>query len=450
MKRPWMELGAVALGAVGLSSGVALVVKQEQREVAAQAVCVRAEQHGAVADDGADDRVALQFALDAASAGPECLDLGPGRFDVTRPPLPRDGVASLTVRGTVRITGNRTELSMMGSGVRPGEATPGDWVLMQVGPGAANVTISGIGFDGSRRGETEEQTHLLQVRGPASDVTIEHDTFNLPAPAAGDCIRVLGEFDAPVRNTTIRDVFAPACYRSFLGLQRGAYGGMVERVETVWVGDQVVDSEATGGGVAVGCRPAITDWTFRHSIFRGGSSGPGIAAMSIGGRDCSVMDRTLVQDVVIEGGGLDILDVGEVTLEGLHVQVDRGTGAPTLLARKRVGSLVVRDSTFVRGPGASAQPVIQVSAQAGQRPASAVFSRVRVEQHTRAPAMRLEWLDSLVLRDARLDYRGVTSVDPAISALGTGRVTMTDVVLSGPWAGIAPGNATLDRVTRAP
>jgi hypothetical protein len=411
------------------------------------APCVRPADYGARPDDGADDRAALQRALDAATSGPGCLELAPGRYDVTRRPEP--GVAaipSLVARGPLGITGAGATLALLGSGIRPGETAPGDWTLLEVsGP---DVAISGVAFDGAGRTSTGEQTHLLQVRGPAERVTIERSSFNLPGPgAAGDCIRLLGEADRRVRGVTIRDVLAPACFRSFLGVQRGVHGLLVEQVETTRVGDQAIDFEPTGGA-AFGCTPIISGVTIRDSVFRRGAE-RGIT-ISVAGDTCALADDVTIADSVIEDGGIDLLDVGRVTLAGLRVENARGFDAqPTLLARKRVGALVVRDSTFVRNSHERPSPVVQVSAQGNGRPTFAAFSRVTLEQATPRSAIRVEGLGALVVRDARLIYRGAGPGDWAVSG-SADSVTLADVEVSGAWRGRASMPATQLRVTTAP
>lgn len=400
--------------------------------------CVRAEDHGAVADDGMDDRPALQSALTAAIGG--CLELEQGRYHVTRrPELHASAHPSLVVRGPMRISGGT--LAMLGSGVRPGETAPADWTLLQVQ--SPDVIISGVVFDGSERTVTGEQTHLVQVRGPAERVTIERSSFNLPGPnQGGDCIRLLGEAAGRIRDVTIRDVRAPACFRSFLGVQRGVHGLVVEQVETTWVGDQAIDFEPTGGP-AFNCSPIVSDVVIRHSVFRR-QVDRGIT-ISVAGDDCALADDILISDSVIEDGGIDLLDVGRVTLVGLRIENARGFDAqPTLLARKRVDSLVVRDSILVRNLHPLAHPVVQISAQGAGRPTAATFSRVTLDQATARAAIRVESLASLVVRDSEAVYRGGAAGDWAVSGNATS-VTLADVQVVGPWRGATSMPATIIR-----
>lgn len=407
--------------------------------------CVRVE---GIAGDGLDDRGVLQAAIVEATAGPGCLELEPGRYDVSRRPEPgAAAIPSLRANGPIRIAGSGATLAMLGSGVRPGETVPGDWVLLEVtGP---DITVSGLAFDGAARTATGEQTHLLQVRGPASNVMVERSTFNLPGArgTGGDCVRLFGEVDRRVLGVTLRDLSAPACVRSAIGLQRGVHDVMIERVQTAVAHGQAIDFEPTGGPM-FGCTPIISSVMIRNSVFRRGED-RGIT-IAVAGDGCAVTEDVTISDSVIEDGGIDIVDVGRVTLERLRVENARGfDAAPTLYAHGRGAELVVRDSTFVRAPHERPHPVVQVSGVPGKAPAFALFSGVTFEQSTPRAAIRAENLGSLVVRSSSFVYRGAAAGDWSVSG-SAGAVTLADVQVAGAWRGVASMPATLIRTEIAP
>jgi hypothetical protein len=224
--------------------------------------CLQTEDFAAVPNDGADDRVQLQAAIDAAQTGPRCLAIGQGTFHSTRKPTPGTAsIPSLRITRTLTLRGagaDATVLAMLGSGILPEETAPRDWRLLKVS-GAADVSISDLRFDGSARTATGEQTHLLHLIGPTKHVVVERASLTLPEigpTTGGDCIRLLSQVGALVRDTTIRDVTGPDCDRSFISLQRGVDGLVIERSESVRVRDQAIDFEPTNGE-SFQCQPSI-------------------------------------------------------------------------------------------------------------------------------------------------------------------------------------------------
>ncbi len=414
---------AALAGVLGLATfAPALLVSSSS------ATCV---QPASTPGDGLDDRAAVQAAIDEAVAGPGCVDLGGGRWDISRRPEAGPiGIPSLSIRGPLVLRGPGT-LAMLGSAVRPGELAPADWVLLEVR--ATDVVLQDVAFDGAARGASGEQTHLLQVRGPSERVVVERSTFSLPR-VGGDCIRLLGEAGARVRDVTIRDVHAPVCWRSFLGIQRGVHGVLFERVRTDWVGDQVIDSEPTGGP-NFACQPIASGITIRDSVLRRGV--PHGIAISVAGDGCAVMDAVLIENVVLPDGGIDIIDVGTVTLRGLHVASAPAPDAqPTILARRRVGALTIQDSVITRAAHAKPQPVIQISSLSGVAPTWAWLDNVTVEQADPRAAVRTEGLGTLVIRRSRLRYTGAAG-DWAISG-STGALVLDGTEVTGAWRGVSP------------
>ena len=216
-------------------------------------MCLDVLDYGATCNDGLDDRVATQTWLDAQSPLTPGCDLPPCTLSYARNPEPgTQHIPSIRVRGTgKRFWGagkNATTIEMIGGSGR-------DWTLVDV-TGEGHV-VGNFTATGANRGLTEsEQTHLIQLTGPASDIDVLDAELHLPQQAGnhgGDCIRMLGSEPLGqepkfVNGVTIERVFAPECDRSFVGFQRGTYNVWIANVISIIVGDAAFDFEPTGQG----------------------------------------------------------------------------------------------------------------------------------------------------------------------------------------------------------
>jgi hypothetical protein len=350
-----------------------------------------------------------------------------------------------------------TTLAMLGSGTCPGCPAPLDWRLLDVS-GASDVSISDLAFDGSERTATGEQTHLLHLTGPTEHVVVERATFTLPVigpNAGGDCIRLLGTVTELVRDTTIRDVTGLDCDRSFVGLQRGLEGLVIERSESVRVGDQAIDFEPTGGP-SFECQPIIRNVLMRTlTLRRGATQGLTVA---IGGDGCAVADNVTLTDSVVEDGTVSILDARNVTLSRLNLTSLPGNAAPTVLARKRIQNLRILDSVIERVAGSGAGFAIQVSSQSGANPTDVLLSGVQVRQATTSPMIRTIDLSRLIVVGSDLVHTGAPLDNAAVVVSGTTAQpaeapVLVDTTVQGPlaaavrMAGVFNGQPVLVRVT---
>jgi hypothetical protein len=406
-RRILLALFLVLAGCAVMATGAA---------AAAPTTCIRAEDFGAVPNDGQDDRVQLQAAIDAAQAGSGCLELGPGTFHATRKPTA--GVASipsLRISDSLVLRGagqGVTTLAMLGPSVNTA-----DWWLLNVA-GATDVTITGLTLDGSQRTNTGEQTHLLQLIGPTQHVVVEHVTFNLPVigpSTGGDCIRLLGTATDWVRDTTIRDTIGVDCDRSFVGLQRGVDGLVIERSESVKVGDQAIDFEPTGGE-AFNCQPIIKNVLMRALTLRRATT-DGLT-ITIHGAGCAVAQNVTLTDSIVEDGTVSILDAADVTLSRLHLRSLPGSSEATLLARKRIVNLRILDSVIDRLAESGTGLAIKVNNQSGAYPTDVLVSGVRVEQATPGALVGTAGLKRLVIVNTQLVYTGPPVTTPAVVVCG--------------------------------
>jgi hypothetical protein len=386
--------------------------------------CIRAEDFGAVPNDGKDDRDQLQAAVAAAQAGPGCLELGPGKFHATRrPTLGAASIASVRITGSVSVRGageGVTVLAMLGSGTCPGCGGPSNWRLLEITE-AANVSVSGLSLDGSERTNTGPQTHLLQVTGPTQHVVIEHVTFTLPnigLHGGGDCIRLLGEFTQLVRDTTIRDIRGVDCDRSFIVLQRGVDGLVIERSESVrvGVGGQAIDFEPTA--LTTGdCRTLIRNVFMRDLVLR--RAADRALTVAIAGFDCAVTDNVTLTDSVIEDGNVLVINANNVTLSRLTLHGLAADITPTLLARGRIQNLRILDSVIERVAGSGPGNAILITGVSPANPVDALLSGVRVVQATPNPLVQTDNLTRLVIVGSELVYTGAPVGNHAVQVSGS-------------------------------
>jgi hypothetical protein len=372
---------------------------------------------GAKPNDRVDDRAAIQAAVDAAIAAHASVCFGPGNWELTRSPvLGTANIGSIRVAGAnglvIRGVGPSTRLRMKGSAGPNGTS---DWRLIDVREGSTNVTIRDLTLDGSLRGQTPEQTHLLHLTGPVSRITAERVWFDLPqypAPrTAGDCIRLLGESAAEVTDVTLRRVVGLRCDRSFVGFQRAVRRVRIEAATSFEVGDQAIDFEPTGG---VG----IFAVTIINSHFARGPGAQGPYTIALGGDGHNVADRISISSTFVQDGGVHVIDTRNVTLDDVHIRGALNSAAPVLHIRKRAQNVRVLNSTVVRPANALAGEVVSIHHQSGQSPTDVSIINSVLMQGKSAPVMSVESLNKLVLANSTLRYSGAAGAIPAITARG--------------------------------
>ncbi|WP_394841949.1 hypothetical protein LZC95_33345 [Pendulispora brunnea] len=142
--------------------------------IADPADCLDPRDHGAILNDGLDDRAALQATIDAAKSSGKPVCLAPGRFDIEINPKKageRTTEESLRIWNTDGFTmvgaGARSVLAFKGKGIRPDPSTPSSlipsaWWLLGV-RGTRNTYLGHFKIDGASRSETHEQTHSIQI-----------------------------------------------------------------------------------------------------------------------------------------------------------------------------------------------------------------------------------------------------------------------------------------------
>jgi len=449
-------------------------------DAAAQAPCsLHVEDFGAAPNNGVNDRVSIQTAIDATPTG-GVLCFGSGRFDIAiRPGIGIQDVASLKVMRGMTLRGQGagiTVLAMMGSGVRPGATFPGNWDLLQAtgGTSAAPIVIEDLTFDGAARFNTGEQTHLWHVIGPhvgtveAPAVRLERAELILPEIAippgsvdchaitplerryahcdastgaitgwhgGGDCVFVFGEhngttIDERVRGLVIRDVEAPECHRSGIAFQRGTDGVLIEDVEIVNRHDAGVDMEPSE---IPGVIPIRNVTMRRMRLSRGGSPAIGYM-MAIGGKPGAPSENVTVEDSTILGGSVHVIDARYTVLRRVRVD-SSGSEAPTVHARREVVGLRIEDSTLAHGIATSPTPVLLIHAQSGISPTDVTLVNTKLSQKSPDHVIRVESTRSLLLIGGELRYLGPAGTWPLIWGRGVTQpirsLTLDGVLLVG-------------------
>ena len=450
-------LGLALAGLIGWSGARAAAQNAEILTVApaGDALDPRNPPFNAVPSDGMDDRVQLQTWIDAGCASKsKLLYLPPGDWHVTRQP-----VAGPTSSGSLRIvcngltivgTGRASRIVLQGSSVLPTNPLgPAPWYAFDIhGQG---VTLEGIAVDGAQRFNTGEQTHLVEITGPARDVELRRLYLNIPAlqpPAGavncippqndpehatrkcelpghgtvlckdlgdrpscsvdgdtytvlgwfrgGDCIRSVGEVATPVNGVTVADSFAPECDRSFIAFQRASYNFTVTGNVTKKVTDQIIDQEPSGAG-GIG-KVLILGNRFE----RGGAASQGGAAITLTGigTGADLGDSMVVANNVLDGG-IITFNVGHISIEHnvINGQPLASNIEPVISIIRHTESLRLIGNEIVRPAEAGPGPVILARVHNTDWPVDVTMALNTVRQNTNGNVIEMTGVQNATVVD---------------------------------------------------
>jgi hypothetical protein len=193
----WRSLLVVAaMGALLAGGGFAVYAATSVTIGTGVAGCFDPTDYGAVADDGADDHVPIQAAIDAAAgAGGGTVCLPSGRWTLARAlPGSYDRLAAPSTHGAhvdITGTGPGTVLELVGDQAVTTTSVP------SLDPGARDITIERLTIDTSATTNTDEQTHAISIGSgvcassngtcsePVADVTVRGGRFEPPSAAPG-------------------------------------------------------------------------------------------------------------------------------------------------------------------------------------------------------------------------------------------------------------------------
>lgn len=381
--------------------------------------CVDPRDFGAIIGDGLDDRVPMQAAINDGIVTGRPLCAWTGEYHVTKPPgTGLANIASLTISGdgfTIAGRGDSSRVVMLGGAA-------GDWWVFRVT--GSNHTLRNFSIDGAGRGMTTEQTHLIQVWGPAQDITIESMRVNLPSlgdSTGGDCIRAAGEQAVgtapatPVIGLVIDKVRGIDCDRSFVGLQRWVFGVRITNSSSQHVGDQAIDFEATGFGT-------IGDVAIRDCRFRRNGLGDAAALSIQGGAGGAPPGYDVTVEHTAIDGAIVVFNSGSVVLRDVRA-IAQGA-SPTLDIRKDSAHVTV-EGGYYEHFGSAAAPVVSLSFHTSAWPRYATIHNAHLVQRSGDHVVRAEPAQGLVVRANEIECLGPTAnTFAAVQA----RATVADVI----------------------
>ena len=352
---------AVAVGAAGSRAG------------SGAGGCFDPVAFGAVPDDGGDDRVPVQAAVDAASAaGGGTVCLGSGHWRVTRAP-----VGSYNRAAAVSTHGAHVTFSGTGPGTvleLTGDQQAGAVSVLSLDPGASDITVERLKIDTSATTNTDEQTHAIAIGSgvcttangtcsmPVTDVTVRDVVFvHPPAPGArkGDCIRLLGNTAATaVKRVTISGGSFVNCARSGVGVQRNVFSlAVLGNHFGEQIGDTAFDAEASGGEWDDGLR--LEGNSFADSKVTSSAA-------------VSTYRHVTITGNTFAGKGLALYRTEDVVVSGNTFDVTAGTGSgvvdsQNIATRNKITGNIIRRHG-VSGPG------IRITPHSGGIPAQVTVS----------------------------------------------------------------------------
>lgn len=379
-------------------------------------ICFNPMDYGAVPNDLGNDQFAFQAAVNAAASQAivtnrnVCIPTGNWRIEravVGIPSIKIAGVTGLNMYGV----GPNTRLMMTGDGKLS------DWRLIDIRENSSNISVHDMTLDGTQRFNTEEQTHVLHINGPVNGVTVERVNFDSPqigVQKGGDCVRLLGGVNSEVQNVVLRSLLGANCDRSFIGLQRGVRGLLIDAVTSVHVGDQALDFEPTGG-------VEIADVTIQNSTFSRGANAQGGITVAIGGDGAATAKRITMTNIVINDGGLRIIDAEQVLIFGVIVHGVFNSIEPVLHILKRAVGIKITQSNFIRPVDAIPGLLVSIHHQSGVAPSDVVFNNVIFEQNTISAMVKIESLNTLTIKDSKFIYTG--NSNNIVAIFGRGVIT---------------------------
>jgi hypothetical protein len=300
----------------------------------------------AIPDDGFDDLGAIQAALD----GQGCAELGTGRYDIFTPSEPKTGrrpIAMLVVSSGERLSGAGPGTTLAFSG----SAQLADWYGVEVtGSGAE---IEDLTIDSTEVTGASEQTHAVQVTGPATAVSVRSVWFDhAPAPNGGDCIKVVGYPATEVVGLDLEHDEFMHCPRSGVDVHSGLHG--LRLTDSGFYGVAKVDITSEDGSDKSG-------WVIANNVMTEVGIGDAI--------DLEYVDGVTIANNTMLGRGFFAFDTSHLSFTGNYVAETAGTASGGVVYLERnVTDAVLTGNVILRGPGAPAGPAVELAADNGGWP----------------------------------------------------------------------------------
>lgn len=357
----------------------------------AQAPCQPVEAYGAIADDGLDDRAAVQAALNAG-----CLRLGAGQYDVFTPPLPRQyWVLSMPDGARIEGLGDRSQL------VFSGDPLGRDWRGIQLGD---NPSIDHVALlVRNMTGATSEQTHVLRIDGPRNGIRISHVLIDHPVVAGskrGDCIQFVGyppsatSPDKRITDVTVDHVTFAHCARSGIAVHSGLHN--FRFADNVFLGtsDQDLDFEGSGD---------ITDGEIADNDFEVPQYFESALAVQI-----AAADRIHFHHNWLNGRSLDLYGCNDCEIDHNRITQSVPGTTPVVNLRKASHDVRFHDERWERLEAAGVAQVANVSQKLGA-PDSVCITDSKLIQHAGFSVLQIVGIVGFRLTDSMVTYDSIVT-----------------------------------------
>lgn len=375
--------------------------------------CQPVESFGAIADDGLDDRAAIQAALNSG-----CALFGAGRYDVATPPPPRS-VAVLTMPAGAVIDGLGADRSRIVFG---GDPAGRDWRGIQLGSGArVSRVLLAVEITST---DTSEQTHVLRADGPLTDIAIEHVAFDHPRVAGsrrGDCIQFVGypptatDPDRRITSVRVSHIDFRRCARSGIGVHSGLHGFVFS--DSVYSDSAGQDIDFEGSGDIVD--GVVSDNLMLLPPPADNDSSASVAVM--------LSERVRITHNVLMGRGLDVYGCGSCEID--HNRVTQSVpGFPGFQLRKLSPTVRIHDELWVREAAAGASN-LAIVAHKTSAPSDVEIADSSLVQHTEDVTLAVSGIVGFRLVNTSLVYDGPTPRVAVVinGSAGTDGIRSTDL-----------------------
>lgn len=359
----------------------------------------------AIPDDGQDDRAAIQAVLDNSACTE--VDLGDGVYNIATPPGHNgSGVRRpfymLKVNGkTLKGNGQATVLTFTG------DVSLINWHGIEILGASPAVTMLSMNTDGLTNGS--EQTHAIQVTGPASGVNLASIWFSHHLPnslTGGDCIKAVGyaASNTLIQGITVANNTFTACNRAGFESHSGVHNLSVHDNNFVGVDEIDIDSEGSGDNDA---------WEIYNNVFSLSNS-VSVFAIAI-----DSVTNTSIHDNTINGKGVYFYSAVNANFSNNTInRTVAGDGSGVIQIEKSCNNITVFHNNLTRMSGVYPAPVINITDHNGGYPTNITLDTNTLNQNTEANTIGVTTVVGFTATSNILNISSVTKKFFGISITG--------------------------------
>lgn len=357
----------------------------------------------AVAGDGLDDRLAIQAACNIQ----HCAHLRTGQYDIDIPTFvsPARRVYAMITASSCEIYGDGQTLTSI---VYRGSAGGQDWQGIRLT--GTSPSLHDLATNDPAITTTDEQTHAVQILGPATNASVYRVAFNHPqrGEPGGDCIQVVCYPNTPCVGVSIHDNDFDACDRSGVAVHSGASGVRIVDNRFPNTGNTACDFEGSGD---------TNDVLIANNVF----------AMSPGPHGTQEIQLQLVTNARITGNTLsgrniDVYQSDDIEIDHNTIDLSQLTGYAAVNVEKDSSRINVHHNTITREPAAGAGQVIRGVPHGSGTPDHLAIADNTLIQHTTGDVINTSGLTSLSVERNVISYDGAPNVSFALQANGSAGV----------------------------